>query len=99
MLNRIYDSHPLFVEKKSLFIITIQKFLRFSELLRNVSKKFANSVAADSVLTNMSWELSAAWNKTRDDTSLISQAVKLVGSIRNSHIRHGKVFPSFGMQV
>ncbi|XP_037796977.1 rab3 GTPase-activating protein non-catalytic subunit-like [Penaeus monodon] len=62
---------------------------KIAELLRNVSKKFPNSVAADSVLTNMSWELSAAWNKTRDDTSLISQAVKLVGSIRNSHIRHG----------
>ncbi|XP_047492248.1 rab3 GTPase-activating protein non-catalytic subunit-like [Penaeus chinensis] len=62
---------------------------KIAELLMNVSKKFPNSVAADSVLTNMSWELSAAWNKTRDDTSLISQAVKLVGSIRNSHIRHG----------
>ncbi|XP_042857706.1 rab3 GTPase-activating protein non-catalytic subunit-like [Penaeus japonicus] len=62
---------------------------KISELLRNVSKKFPNSVAADSVLTNMSWELAAAWNKARDDTSLISQAVKLISSIRNSHIRHG----------
>lgn len=62
---------------------------KIAEFLKNVSKKFPNSVAADSVLTNMSWELVAAWNKARDDTNLISQAVKLVGSIRNSHIRHG----------
>ncbi|ROT63084.1 hypothetical protein C7M84_019048 [Penaeus vannamei] len=52
-----------------------------SDSVPNDLKQVDGKIAADSVLTNMSWELVAAWNKARDDTNLISQAVKLVGSV------------------
>ncbi|KAK7069681.1 hypothetical protein SK128_010832, partial [Halocaridina rubra] len=58
-------------------------------LLRKVGEKFPHSVAADTIFTNIAWELSAAWHKTADDTILLSQAVAHISRIKNSHIRHG----------
>lgn len=62
----------------------------FSELLEKVGDKFPHSVAGDSVLTNMAWELAAAWHKNPDDVNQLSQAVAHITEIKNSHIRHGK---------
>lgn len=59
------------------------------ELLENVGDKFPHSVAGDSVLTNMAWELAAAWHKNPDDVTQLSQAVAHIAEIKNSHIRHG----------
>lgn len=58
-------------------------------LLEKVGDKFPHSVAGDSVLTNMAWELAAAWHKNPDDVAELSQAVAHIGEIKNSHIRHG----------
>ncbi|XP_068227254.1 rab3 GTPase-activating protein non-catalytic subunit-like [Palaemon carinicauda] len=58
-------------------------------LLEKVGEKFPHSVAADTVLTNMAWELAAAWHKAADDTDLLSRSVAHIARIKNSHIRHG----------
>lgn len=59
-------------------------------LLEKVGDKFPHSVAGDSVLTNMAWELAAAWHKNPDDVAQLSEAVAHIKEIKNSHIRHGK---------
>lgn len=59
------------------------------ELLEKVGDKFPHSVAGDSVLTNMAWELAAAWHKNPDDVAKLFQAVAHITEIKNSHIRHG----------
>ncbi|XP_064085104.1 rab3 GTPase-activating protein non-catalytic subunit-like [Macrobrachium nipponense] len=63
--------------------------MEIMRLLIRVGEKFPHSVAADTVLTNMAWELAAAWHKAADDTNLISRSVAHIARIKNSHIRHG----------
>lgn len=71
----------------------------FAELLENVGDKFPHSVAGDSVLTNMAWELAAAWHKNPDDVTQLSHAVAHIAEIKNSHIRHGKNCDSFFLKL
>ncbi|KAG0711257.1 Rab3 GTPase-activating protein non-catalytic subunit [Chionoecetes opilio] len=59
------------------------------DLLEKVGDKFPHSVAGDSVLTNMAWELAAAWHKNPDEVAKLPQAVAHIAEIKNSHIRHG----------